>query len=146
MDPPYLRGRAMTSPSLGRRLRDRKIGQWALAYLAGAWALLEALAFGADRFGLPGALVQGTTVLAVVGFLATLVLAWYHGEKGRQRLCGPELALVIALLVAAGATVSALRGRAADAATEAIAMGSTCLLRKSATSAKRSLGNRKISL
>lgn len=45
---------------------------------------------------------------AVRWLLVTLILAWYHGEKGRQRASGPELLLVAAILVAPGVAVSLL--------------------------------------
>jgi hypothetical protein len=32
----------MPSPSLRRRLKERKLVQWAVAYLAGAWVLAKA--------------------------------------------------------------------------------------------------------
>jgi hypothetical protein len=31
------------------------------------------------------------TVALALGLLPALVLAWYHGEQGRQRVTGPEL-------------------------------------------------------
>ena len=37
----------------------------------------------------------------IVGFFVTLVLAWYHGERGAQRVTGTEL-LILALLLAIG--------------------------------------------
>ena len=49
------------------------------------------------------------TALLVVGFFVTLVLAWYHGEEGRQRVSGPELLMVAALLVVAGAAIALVR-------------------------------------
>ena len=51
---------------------------------------------------LAGHLYQGLLVVLAVGFFITLVFAWYHGEKGRQRVSGPELLMVAALLVVAG--------------------------------------------
>ncbi|MBS0382622.1 MAG: tetratricopeptide repeat protein [Proteobacteria bacterium] len=39
--------------------------------------------------------------LLVLGFAVTLILAWYHGERGAQRISGPEL-LLIALALAIG--------------------------------------------
>jgi serine/threonine-protein kinase len=50
-------------------------------------------------------------VIVGIGFFITLVLAWYHGEKGRQRVSGPELLMVAALLVVAGVALSTLSGR-----------------------------------
>ena len=44
---------------------------------------------------------RGSTLALVVGFFVTLVLAWYHGERGAQRVTGTEL-LILALLLAIG--------------------------------------------
>jgi len=94
----------MTDPSLFTRLRNRKLVQWALAYLAAAWALLEVAGYVGDQFAWPSFVGRFLTLGAGFGFLICLVLAWYHGEKGRQRVGGMELLLVALLLaVAAGA-------------------------------------------
>ena len=82
-------------------LRERKLGQWALTYLAGAWVLLQGLDLIGHQFGWPGGLLRGITVLLGVSFFATLVLAWYHGERGVQKVSGTEL-LILALLLAIG--------------------------------------------
>lgn len=96
----------MRLSSLWPRLRERKLVQWAIAYLAGAWVLLQVLDLVGNRFGWPDALLRALIVLAVAGFFATLVVAWYHGEKGNQRVSGPEVLMLGALLVMAGAAVS----------------------------------------
>ncbi|MFC1662293.1 hypothetical protein ACFL3S_12720 [Gemmatimonadota bacterium] len=80
----------MPDPSLPQRLKERKLVQWALAYLAGAWVLFEVADAVGGRWNLPDVLFQGLFVLLAVGFFVALVLAWYHGEKGRQRVSGPE--------------------------------------------------------
>ncbi|MFW6085191.1 MAG: hypothetical protein ACODAA_08260 [Gemmatimonadota bacterium] len=89
-------------------LKRRKMVQWALAYLAGAWVFVEATDHLADVWGLPDVLIQGLHVAVAVGFVATLVLAWYHGEKGRQRVSGPELLMLAGIFVVGGAALSAL--------------------------------------
>jgi TolB-like protein len=100
-----------SEPSFFHHLRERKLVQWALAYLAGAWAVLESAGYVGDQFGWPAVVGQVLIVLVAFGFFVTLVLAWYHGEKGRQRVSGPELLILVLLLVGAGATASALRDR-----------------------------------
>jgi len=95
-------------PSLLQRLKERKLVQWALAYLAGVWAVMEASAYVGEQFHWPDVIGQVITVVAMVGFFVTLVLAWYHGEKGRQRVSGPELLMVAALLVIAAAALSVI--------------------------------------
>lgn len=98
----------MGDPFSFDRLKQRKLVQWALAYLAGAWAVLEAAGYVGDQFGWPVLVGQVLTVVAVFGFLAILVLAWFHGEKGRQRMSGPEVMILTALLLVAGFTISKL--------------------------------------
>jgi TolB-like protein/predicted Zn-dependent protease len=98
----------MPEPSLLERLKERKLFQWAVAYLAGAWAFLEATGFVADRFYWPDIILQALTIVAIFGFFAALVLAWYHGEKGRQRVSGPELLILAMLFVLGGIGISFL--------------------------------------
>jgi adenylate cyclase len=100
-----------------QQLKDRKVVQWALAYLAGAWALLQVTDLVGDRFGWPDLWLRLLIVSLAVGFPAALVLAWYHGEKGRQRVSGPELLMLTGILVVAGSAVMVVgRGSPADAA------------------------------
>ena len=44
-----------------------------------------------------------------LGFVVALVLAWYHGEKGRQRVSGAELLLIALLLAIGGGLLVAVR-------------------------------------
>jgi TolB-like protein/Flp pilus assembly protein TadD len=88
-----------------RRLRERKLVQWALAYIAAAFALIQVNDVVAQQFGWPDGVRRGITIALAIGFFVTLVLAWYHGERGMQRVSGPEL-LILALLMAIGGTVA----------------------------------------
>lgn len=99
-----------TPESLIARLKRRKIVQWALAYVAGGWALLQVLDVFRETWEWPLALVQAITVLVGIGFFATLIVAWYHGERGQQRVSGPELLMLATLLVIAGAVLQVVRG------------------------------------
>jgi len=99
---------------LVRELGERKLVQWALAYLAGAWLVIQVLDALADAWTIPVALLRGMQVLMALGLPLVLVLAWYHGEKGRQRVSGPELLMIAALLgIAAVVTGIWSRGGAA---------------------------------
>jgi TolB-like protein/Tfp pilus assembly protein PilF len=84
-----------------QRLKQRKLVQWAVAYVAAAFALLQGIDVVAQQFGWPEALRRGITLALVVGLFVTLVLAWYHGERGAQRITGTEL-LILALLLSLG--------------------------------------------
>src|SRR5215475_952391 len=84
-----------------QRLKQRKLVQWAIAYVAAAFALLQGIDIVAQQFGWPEAVRRGITLALVVGFFVTLVIAWYHGERGAQRVSGIELA-IIGLVLAVG--------------------------------------------
>jgi len=99
----------MPSPSILQRLKERKLVQWAVAYLAGAFVVFQAVEVMAEPWGISPALQRAVHIVLVFGLLITLVLAWYHGEKGRQRASGPELLMVAALLVVAGVALTLLR-------------------------------------
>ena len=87
-----------------QRLKERKLVQWALAYAAAAFALLQGLDIVAQQFGWPGGVRRAITIALLIGFFVTLVLAWYHGERGAQRVSGTEL-LILALLLAIGGAI-----------------------------------------
>jgi TolB-like protein/Tfp pilus assembly protein PilF len=82
-------------------LRQRKLVQWTLAYVAGAFAVLQGVDIVAQRFAWPESITRALIIASVVGFFVTLLLAWYHGERGAQRVSGTEL-LLLALLLAIG--------------------------------------------
>jgi len=83
------------------RLKQSKLVQWALAYIAAAFALLQVLDVVAQRFAWPDRIEKVIILALVVGLFVALVLAWYHGERGAQKVGGTEL-LIIALLLAIG--------------------------------------------
>jgi TolB-like protein len=83
------------------RLKQRKLVQWALAYVAFAFALIQVLDVVAQRFGWPDSVERLLIIAICVGFFVTLLLAWYHGDQGRQRASGTEL-LLVALVLAVG--------------------------------------------
>lgn len=84
-----------------QHLKERKLVQWAIAYVAAAFALLQGIDIVAQRFNWPEAVERGLIVACCVGFFVTVVLAWYHGERGAQRVSGTEI-LILALLLALG--------------------------------------------
>lgn len=86
---------------LWTRLKQRKLVQWALAYAAFAFALLQGVDIVAQRFAWPDAIERLLIIALCVGIFVVLLLAWYHGERGMQKVTGTEL-LLIALLLAVG--------------------------------------------
>jgi TolB-like protein/tetratricopeptide (TPR) repeat protein len=97
-----------------QRLKQRKLVQWALAYIAAAFAIIQVLDVVAQRFGWPDRIEKLLILALAIGFFVTLVLAWYHGEKGAQKVGGVEL-LIIALLLAIGGGLISRFGAVAKA-------------------------------
>src|SRR5580765_7408730 len=100
---------------LFQRLRERKLVQWALAYVAAAFALIQVSDVIAQQFEWPGGVRRGITIAFAVGFFVTLVLAWYHGERGAQRVSGTELLIVSVLLAIGGGLLWRLAPKPSDA-------------------------------
>jgi hypothetical protein len=88
--------------SIWIRLRRRRVVQWGVAYAASAWVLLQVLGFVSDTFTWPTAVKQVATILLAIGLPIVLVIGWYHGERGQQRVSGPELALLTLLVLIGG--------------------------------------------
>ena len=84
-----------------QRLKQRKIVQWSIAYVAAAFALLQGMDIVAQRFGWPEQTMRLVIIALTIGLFVTLVLAWYHGECGAQRVTGTEL-IILALLLGVG--------------------------------------------
>jgi len=96
----WLRGTGVDE--LWQSLRQRKLVQWAIAYGAFAFALIQVLDVVAGSYHWPDHAMHIVFGLLVVGFVVALILAWYHGERGAQRISGPELLLIALVLVIGG--------------------------------------------
>ena len=73
------------------KLRRRKVVQWGLAYSVGAWGFLQGLEYVSEAFGWPGQLRQVAILALLIGLPIVIVVAWYHGDRGEQRVSGVEL-------------------------------------------------------
>ena len=87
------------------RLRRRKVVQWSVAYVAAAWALLQGLEFLADIYDWPTAFLRVVTLALALGLPIVVTLAWYHGDRGEQRVGGTELSIVAVLFLLGGGVV-----------------------------------------
>ncbi len=84
------------------RLKQRKLVQWALAYIAGAWAVLQVLDLAAGSWHWPDVVMHVAFGVLALGLAITLLLAWYHGERGQQRVTGVELLLLAGVFAIGG--------------------------------------------
>ena len=85
------------------KLRRRKVVQWGIGYAAAAWGVLQGLQFLAETYEWSSRVLKLSTLAFLIGLPIALVLAWYHGDRGEQRLRGAELAIITLLFLVAGA-------------------------------------------
>lgn len=76
--------------------------QWGIAYAAGAWGLLQGLEYVTTTFDWPQRIQQFATLGLLLGLPPVLVIAWYHGDRGHQRVTMPEFVLLTALFLVGG--------------------------------------------
>lgn len=117
-------------------IKQRKLFQWAVAYLAGSWLVLQVLDLLSDAFGWPARVQQISIVVLGIGFFAALVVAWYHGEQGRQKIGGMELLMLAGILLVAGVAVAGVNGRSDADASEG-SLGATPSLASAAPAAEQ---------
>lgn len=76
------------------RLKRRKVVQWTAGYVTAAAALFGTLQSVGEVFAWPAGLLRAVFFLLLAGLLWTVVLAWFHGDRGRQRVTAGELVLL----------------------------------------------------
>lgn len=82
-------------------LKRRRILPWVGAYLAGGFLGLEGIDQLVSYQIVPQLLYRIALVFYLFGIPGTIVVAWYHGEKGQQKLERTEIWLQVGLLAAA---------------------------------------------
>ena len=87
---------------LWNRLRHRKVVQWGVAYSAGSWGFLQGLSYLSAVFAWTPQLQRFATVAFLAGLPIAIVLAWYHGDRGHQKVSGREFAILTVLLLLGG--------------------------------------------
>ena len=85
------------------RLRRRKLCRWTLSYVAIAWISLQLLDVLGEIWDISVLVQQMVSLTLGLGLLPTVVLAWYHGERGRQHVCRSEVVVLTAVLVGSAA-------------------------------------------
>ena len=85
--------------SLVRRLRERKVVQWMVAYVAVAWIVLQAVDVLGQIWTWSTPVQQVICLVLGAGVLPAFTLAWYHGERGRQKVCPMEACILSATLM-----------------------------------------------
>lgn len=90
--------------SLWSELKQRRITQIALSYAAAGWIVLAVVDQVVDREVLPSVVYEVALALFLFGIVASLIVGWYHGEKGEQKAPVIEIVMLSALGLGALAT------------------------------------------
>ncbi len=105
---------------LWARVKEHKIIQWTLAYLAAALALAHGAELVGHAFEWPDIVSRVVVILLVLGLPFAVTLAWYHGDRGIKRVSGAELTIIALLLfIGAGLFFALVRPSAEHAETPA---------------------------
>jgi len=112
---PSMPEHVMPLAGLWSLVTTRKIWRWAAGYLASAWVALQVLDLLGSHFAWSPLAFRAAVVTLAGGFAGTLVLAWFHGERGRQRVAGAELLLLVLVVLATLATLGLALPRATPA-------------------------------
>jgi TolB-like protein len=84
---------------LWQRIKDHKMVQWSVAYVALAYGVQHGVELTSDAFEWPHAVVRFSMLLLVLGLPLVTTLAWYHGALASRRFTQAELSILSALLV-----------------------------------------------
>jgi len=98
------------------KLRRRKVVQWGIAYAAGAWVLLQGIDFLVEAFQWPAATRPLATLALLLGLPIAVALAWYHGDRGEQRVSTTEATIIALLLLLGGGFIWVFQHQAEPAA------------------------------
>src|SRR5215469_11785915 len=105
---------SLAVPPLGpwARIKEHKIIQWALGYLAAALALTHAEELIAHAFDWPEFISRTLIVVLALGLPVAITLAWYHGHRASRHVSGAEASiLAVLLLIGAGLLWALVRPR-----------------------------------
>jgi TolB-like protein len=84
------------------RIKEHKIIQWALGYLAAALALAHAEELIAHAFDWPEFVSRALIVVLALGLPVAITLAWYHGHRASRHVTGAEATIIAILLLIGG--------------------------------------------
>src|SRR5665213_3344071 len=86
---------------LWRRIKEHRIAQWSIGYVAVAYGIQHAVTLTSEALDWPHGVERVSIILLALGLPVAMTLAWYHGERASRRISGPELSIISILLVIA---------------------------------------------
>ena len=111
-----------------RDLRERRIAQFLVTYLAAGWLALQLVDQVVDRSVLPEVVYRVALTLFLAGLPGALIVSWFHGAKGVQEAPALEkwlLAGVGVFAVAASVVVARANLQPDEAGPAVVELGDT---------------------
>ncbi len=84
---------------LWRRIRQHRIAQWTVGYVAVAYSIQHAVILTSESYEWPNIIARVSMTLLALGLPIAMTLAWYHGDRTPRRISSGELAVVSAVLL-----------------------------------------------
>src|SRR5215468_4705501 len=86
---------------LWRRIYDRTMVQWSVAFVALAYAIQHGVVLTSEAFAWPDWVLRISMLLLILGLPVVMTFAWYHGERSNRHFSTAEVTIVSLLLVIA---------------------------------------------
>src|SRR5580700_7788444 len=119
--------------ALWRRIKEHRIAQWTVGYVAVAYGIQHAVTLTSEAFKWPDAVIRISMLLLALGLPVAMTLAWYHGERTARRISSGELAVVSVVLLGISFAFYLFIRPAADVASRApVAQASVTAARQAA--------------
>ncbi|MEJ2594097.1 MAG: tetratricopeptide repeat protein [bacterium] len=83
------------------KLKERKVFRTLIIYLGGAWVAMQVISLFIDRYALSGFIFDMLMILIIAGIPGSVLIAWFHGESGTQKVTRLEIGLQSALITLA---------------------------------------------
>ena len=125
--------------ALWRRLKDHRIAQWTIGYVAVAYGIQHAVTLTSEAFKWPDEIIRVSMLLLALGLPIAITLAWYHGERAARWMSAGEFSILAVLLVCASILFYAFvhpSGDSVTAAAPAVQEASVTAARAAAASPK----------
>ena len=84
---------------LWRRVREHKLVQWTIAYIAISYGIQHGITLTSEAFEWPHAVTRVSMLLLVLALPIAITLAWYHGARASKRVSGAELSFISIFLM-----------------------------------------------
>jgi TolB-like protein len=84
---------------LWRRLKEHRIAQWSVGYVAVAYGIQHAVTLTSEALEWPHGIERASMILLALGLPLAMALAWYHGERASRGYSRAEFSILSVLLV-----------------------------------------------